>query len=132
MASQDEMIARLNRDKKGMDESSKQLNEKLQAEEDKVNHLNKLKQKLESTLDEVGFCIVQKLTSGKSTKTLLLTEVDILLLFYQLEDNLEREKKVRGDVEKAKRKLEQDLKSTQGSVEDLERIKRELEEANRK
>lgn len=132
MASQDEMIARLNRDKKGMDESSKQLNEKLQAEEDKVNHLNKLKQKLESTLDEVGFCIVQKLTSGKSTKTLLLTEVNILLLFYQLEDNLEREKKVRGDVEKAKRKLEQDLKSTQGSVEDLERIKRELEEANRK
>ena len=46
----------------------------------------------------------------------------------QLEDNLEREKKVRGDVEKAKRKLEQDLKSTQETVEDLERAKRELEE----
>lgn len=39
---------------------------------------------------------------------------------------------MRGDVEKAKRKLEQDLKSTQGAVEDLERIKRDLEEANRK
>lgn len=46
----------------------------------------------------------------------------------QLEDNLEREKKVRGDVEKAKRKLEQDLKSTQQNVEELERVKRELEE----
>lgn len=55
MASQDEVIARLNRDKKSMDEGTKQLNEKLQAEEDKVNHLNKLKQKLESTLDEVSF-----------------------------------------------------------------------------
>ena len=53
MAAQDEMIARLNREKKNMDEGTKQLNEKLQAEEDKVNHLNKLKQKLESTLDEV-------------------------------------------------------------------------------
>lgn len=56
----------------------------------------------------------------------------ILRFCNQLEDNLEREKKVRGDVEKAKRKLEQDLKSTQGAVEDLERIKRDLEEANRK
>lgn len=46
----------------------------------------------------------------------------------QLEDNLEREKKQRGDVEKAKRKLEQDLKATQSNVEDLERVKRELEE----
>ena len=45
----------------------------------------------------------------------------------QMEDNLEREKKVRADVEKAKRKLEQDLKSTQGAVEDLERVKGELE-----
>lgn len=41
---------------------------------------------------------------------------------------MEREKKVRGDVEKAKRKLEQDLKATQQNVEELERVKRELEE----
>lgn len=51
------------------------------------------------------------------------TCVDIL----QLEDNLEREKKVRADVEKAKRKVELDLKSTQESVEELERIKNDLE-----
>lgn len=50
----------------------------------------------------------------------------------QLEDNLEREKKMRNDVEKAKRKVEQDLKSTQETVDDLERNKRELEEQNRK
>ena len=46
-----------------MDEGSKKLAEDLQAEEDKCNHLNKLKQKLEHQIDE-------------------------------LEDNLEREKKV--------------------------------------
>ena len=39
-----------------------------------------------------------------------------------------REKKVRGDVEKAKRKLEQDLKTTNETVQDLERTKSELQE----
>lgn len=51
----------------------------IKASEDKVNHLNKVKAKMEATLDE-------------------------------LEDTLEREKKLRGDVEKAKRKMEVKLK----------------------
>jgi len=49
-----------------------------------------------------------------------------------LQDNLDREKKVRVDVEKAKRKLEQDLRATQEAVEELERVKSELEDAGRK
>ena len=53
MAQQDDMIAKLNRDKKSMDETQKKTMEALQQEEDKVNHLSKLKQKLEQTLDEV-------------------------------------------------------------------------------
>ena len=50
------------------------------------------------------------------------------MLLIQLEDSLEREKKARGDVDRVKRKLEQDLKQTQETVEDGLRIKRELEE----
>merc|ERR1712240_521079 len=38
----------------------------------------------------------------------------------------EREKKVKGDVEKSKRKLEGDLKLTQEAISDLERVKAEL------
>merc|ERR1712240_704602 len=38
----------------------------------------------------------------------------------------EREKKVKGDVEKAKRKVEGDLKLTQEALSDLERVKAEL------
>jgi len=49
-----------------------------------------------------------------------------------MQDNLDREKKVRADVEKAKRKLEQDLRQTQEAVEELERVKSELEDAGRK
>lgn len=49
-----------------------------------------------------------------------------------MEDNLERERKHRNDVEKAKKKVEQDLRMTQETVEDLERVKRDLEENSRK
>ena len=44
-----------------------------------------------------------------------------------MEENIEREKKVRADVEKAKRKVESDLKMTQEAVEELERVKSDLE-----
>ena len=50
----------------------------------------------------------------------------------KLENNLEREKRLRADVEKNRRKLESDLKSTQDTVEELEKLKRELEETVRK
>merc|ERR1712018_164427 len=46
--------------------------------------------------------------------------------FDEAEDNLEREKKSKGDVEKLKRKVEGDLKLTQETVSDLERMKAEL------
>lgn len=54
MAQQDEQIAKLNKEKKAMEELQKKTLEDLQAEEDKVNHLTKLKTKLEQTLDEVS------------------------------------------------------------------------------
>ena len=47
-------------------------------------------------------------------------------------EELEREKKSRADAEKIKRKLETDLKLTQEAIEELEKIKHEVEEASRK
>ena len=49
-----------------------------------------------------------------------------------MQENLDREKKVRSDVEKVKRKLETDLRATQDAVDELERIKHELEENGRR
>lgn len=46
--------------------------------------------------------------------------------------SLEQEKKVRMDLERAKRKLEGDLKLTQESVMDLENDKQQLEEKLKK
>merc|ERR1712240_253163 len=44
----------------------------------------------------------------------------------RVKGKLEREKKVKGDVEKSKRKLEGDVKLTQEAISDLERVKAEL------
>jgi len=49
-----------------------------------------------------------------------------------MEEHLEREKKMRADVEKTRRKAEQDLKMTQEAVEELENVKRDLEDRGRK
>jgi len=49
-----------------------------------------------------------------------------------MEENMEREKKMRGDAEKTKRKIEADLKMAQEEVEESEHVIREMEEVARK
>ena len=50
---QEELCAKLNREKKSITESKLKEEEQIQSIEDKCNHLNKLKIRLEKTLDEV-------------------------------------------------------------------------------
>merc|ERR1711941_204928 len=53
IANQDEVINKLNKEKKMVAENSSKASEDMQCAEDKVNHLNNVKSKLESTLDEL-------------------------------------------------------------------------------
>ena len=53
MARQDETIAKLTKDGKGLNEQLKKTQEDLAAEEDKVKNLNKIKGKLEQQCDEL-------------------------------------------------------------------------------
>ena len=53
MASQDESIAKLTKEKKALQEAHQQTLDDLQAEEDKVNTLTKAKTKLEQQVDDV-------------------------------------------------------------------------------
>merc|ERR1719278_1155162 len=53
IANQDEVINKLNKEKKHISENAAKSNEDLQVAEDKVAHLNQIKSKLESTLDEL-------------------------------------------------------------------------------
>ena len=53
MASQDESVAKLSKEKKALQEAHQQTLDDLQAEEDKVNTLTKAKTKLEQQVDDV-------------------------------------------------------------------------------
>ena len=53
IANQDEVINKLNKEKKHVSENAAKSMEDLQVAEDKVNHLNQIQGKLESTLDEL-------------------------------------------------------------------------------
>merc|ERR1712012_606335 len=54
IANQDVVINKLNKEKKHISENAAKSQEDLQVAEDKVNHLNQIKNKLESTLDELN------------------------------------------------------------------------------
>merc|ERR1711964_272487 len=96
VAEQDEVINKLNKEKKHLSATQAKSSEDLVAAEEKVAHLMGIKEQLEATLD-------------------------------QLESGYDKEKKSRGALEKAKRKVEGDLKMAQDAVADLERTKREIE-----
>jgi len=53
VSNQDEVINKMNKEKKHVSENAAKSMEDLQVAEDKVNHLNQIKNKLESTLDEL-------------------------------------------------------------------------------
>merc|ERR1719446_1594200 len=53
IAHQDELINKINKEKKHLQECNQKTAEDVQAVEDKCNHLNKVKGKLEQTLDEI-------------------------------------------------------------------------------
>merc|ERR1711874_484320 len=96
VAEQDEVINKLNKEKKHLSATQAKSSEDLVAAEEKVAHLMSIKSQLEATLD-------------------------------QLESGYDKEKKSRAALEKAKRKVEGDLKMAQDAVADLERTKREIE-----
>merc|ERR1719438_215436 len=52
LAHQEDLIAKLQKEKRGVGESRQKTEEDIQALEDKCNHLNKVKGKLEQALDE--------------------------------------------------------------------------------
>ena len=53
LTSQEELVSKLQREKKAWADGRQQKEEELQAAEDKANHLSKIKLKLEQNLDEL-------------------------------------------------------------------------------
>ncbi len=131
MAALDDIIAKLTKEKKALQEAHQQALDDLQSEEDKVNTLTKAKAKLEQQVDDVSFTIYNYVKYSWY-KQMTMQTTGMLNYLYQLEGSLEQEKKIRMDLERAKRKLEGDLKLTQESLMDLENDKQQLEERLKK
>merc|ERR1719266_2582445 len=96
IATVDEVINKLNKEKKHVSDGAAKSVEDMAAAEEKVAHLNRIKSKLEMTLDD-------------------------------LNDQLGKEKRDRIDCEKARRRVEGELKVSQEAVADLERQKKDGE-----
>merc|ERR1712062_634947 len=96
IATQDEVINKLNKEKKHLSENNAKANGDLQVSQDKVDHLGKIKCKLENTLDELNDSLArEKRASG-----------DIQKQRRQVEGQLRLHQETVGELERVKKELE--------------------------
>merc|ERR1712242_638065 len=121
IANQDEVINKLNKEKKHAGETNAKANEDLQTAQDKVDHLSKIKSKLESTLDELED------SHGKEKKG----RADIEKARRKLEGELKVTQETVNDLERSKKELEASIsrkeKDLGGLSSKLEELEEELE-----
>merc|ERR1711971_945422 len=103
IANQDEVINKLNKEKKHISENAAKSAEDLGAAEDKVAHLNQIKSKLESTLDELESSL-EKEKRGRAN-----VEKDASVLLSKLDDE-----------QSLVAKIQKGIKENQAHVEELE------------
>merc|ERR1711970_691302 len=112
---QEELIVKLNKEKKTINESKLKEEEQIQSYEDKCNHINKLKVRLEKSLDEVE-------DSWEREKK---HKGDIEKLKRQVEGNLKLTQETVSDLERNKiemgqvlQRKEKEFSSLNGKIED--------------
>ncbi|KAL4707989.1 hypothetical protein ACJJTC_010605 [Scirpophaga incertulas] len=124
IAHQDELINKLNKEKKMQGESSQKTSEELQAAEDKVNHLNKVKQKLEQTLDELEDSLErEKKLRADVEKQRRKVEGDLKLTQEAVSD-LERNKK---ELEQTIQRKDKEISSLTAKLEDEQSLVSKLQ-----
>merc|ERR1712051_464953 len=97
IAHQEDMVVKLQKEKRGTGESRQKTEEDIQAMEDKCNHLNKVKGKLEQALDECE----DSLEREKKAKG------DVEKLKRKVEGDLKLTQEAVSDLERVKRELNQ-------------------------
>ncbi|XP_069185673.1 myosin heavy chain, muscle isoform X27 [Procambarus clarkii] len=109
IAHQDELINKINKEKKHLQECNQKTAEDLQGIEDKCNHLNKVKAKLEQTLDE--------LEDSLEREKKLRAEVDKAKR--KVEGDLKLTQEAVADLERNKKELEQTIQRKDKEVSSL-------------
>ncbi|XP_071547362.1 myosin heavy chain, muscle-like isoform X48 [Panulirus ornatus] len=115
IAHQDELINKINKEKKHLQECNQKTAEDLQAIEDKCNHLNKVKAKLEQTLDELEDSLErEKKLRAEVEKAKRKVEGDLKLTQEAVAD-LERNKK---ELEQTIQRKDKEVSSLASKLED--------------
>merc|ERR1712142_1126304 len=106
MEHQNDMISKLQREKKGCQESRQRTEEDIQAMEDKCNHLARVKSKLEQSLDEAE----DSLEREKKSKG------DVEKLKRKIEGDLKLTQETVSDLERVKAELNQSVQRKEKEV----------------
>merc|ERR1719336_1025740 len=115
MAHQEDMVAKLQKEKRGAGDSKQKTEEDIQAMEDKCNHLNKVKGKLEQALDEVEDALErEKKTKGDVEKSKRKIEGDLKLTQEAVSD-LER---VKGEIVQTIQRKDKEITSLSAKIDD--------------
>merc|ERR1712088_764118 len=112
---QNDMVAKLNREKKGGQESKQKTEEDIQSMEDRCNHLARLKSKLEQSLDECEDALErEKKSKGDAEKMKRKVEGDLKLTQEAVAD-LER---IKDELNQGVQRKEKELSSLAAKIED--------------
>merc|ERR1711988_1266815 len=115
IAHQSEMITKLGKDKRSIGDSRQKTDEDIQTNEDKCNHLNKVKGKLEQALDEVEDALErEKKTKGDVEKSKRKIEGDLKLTQEAVSD-LER---VKGEIVQTIQRKDKEITSLSAKIDD--------------
>merc|ERR1719505_106832 len=120
----DEIINKVNKEKKHLQECNQKTAEDLQGAEDKCNHLNKVKAKLEQTLDELEDSLErEKKMRNEVDKTKRKVEGDLKLTQEAVAD-LERNKK---ELEGSIQRKDKEVASIAGKLEEEQSLVSKLQ-----
>merc|ERR1719474_957842 len=112
---QDELIEKLQKEKKNNSDGRQKIDEDLQAAEDKSNHLNRIKTKLEQSLDELEDS-VERERKSRSEAEKLKKKADIDLRICQ--ETVTELEKNKSEVNVMIQMKEKELAAIQAKIED--------------
>merc|ERR1711953_954371 len=115
IAHQEELIAKLNKEKRGVGDTKQKTEEDIQAMEDKCNHLNKVKAKLEQALDEVEDSLEREKKAKADVEKLKRKVEGDNKLTQEAVSDLER---IRSELNQSVQRKEKEIASMSAKIDD--------------
>merc|ERR1719270_2854762 len=112
---QEDMVAKLQKEKRGVGDSKQKTEEDMQANEDKCNHLNKVKSKLEQALDETEDTLEREKKSRGDVEKLKRKVDGDLKLTQESANDLER---IRAELAQTITRKEKEVTSMSAKIDD--------------